>query len=192
MKFLIFILAVFAVVAVTSCYHHKKSEPFSVESVTKADEKYMSNEYKNSTIKWYETQITLKNYLDEDAPMEIESVETVFQAVVPISDTSCDTYVVRTAHQPDGSEERVTSHDFWIEDAELVGPFLSFETAYNKLTEANCPKPHSKKCRLRKELGPNGADTNAQYVFGNSEQQVYVDAVTGKVSLTNPVYPNKD
>ena len=58
--------------------------------------------------------------------------------------------------------------------------------------EANCPKPHSKKCTLRKELGPNGADVNAQYIFGNSEQQVYVDAVTGKVSLTNPVYPSED
>ena len=190
MKFLIFILAVFALVAVTSCYHHKKSEPFSVENVTKADEKYMSNEYKNSTIKWYETQITLKNYLDGDAPMEIESVETVFQAVVPIDSTSYDTYVVRTAHQPDGTEERVTSHDFWIEDAELVGLFLSFETAYNKLMEANCPKPHSRYCVLRKELGP--INTNAQYIFGNSEQQVYVDAVTGKVSLHNPVYPSED
>lgn len=190
MKFLIFILAVFAVVAVTSC--HKKSEPFSVENVTKADAKYVYDTYGENNCKWYETQIALKNYLDGDYPMEIESVETVFQAIVPIDSTSYDTYVVRTTHQPDGSEERVTSHDFWIEDAELVGLFLSFETAYNKLMEANCPKPHSKKCTLRKELGPNGADTNAQYIFGNSEQQVYVDAVTGKVSLTNPVYPNKD
>lgn len=191
MKILTFILIVFIAVVIASCCCHRKAEPFSVESVTRADEKYMSDEYKNSTIKWYETQITLKNYLDEDYPMEIESVETVFQAVVPISDTSCDTYVVRTAHQPDGSEERVTSHDFWIEDAELVGLFLSFETAYNKLMEANCPKPHSKKCTLRKELGPNGTDTNAQYVFGNREIQVYVDAVTGKVSLHNPVYPKE-
>lgn len=190
MKILTFILIVFVSVVIAGCCCHRKAEPFSVESVTRADGKYMSDEYKNSTIKWYETQITLKNYLDEDYPMEIESVETVFQAVVPISDTSCDTYVVRTAHQPDGSEERVTSHDFWIEDAELVGLFLSFETAYNKLTEANCLKPHSKYCVLRKELGP--INTNAQYIFGNSEQQVYVDAVTGKVSLTNPVYPNKD
>lgn len=192
MKFLIFILAVFALVAVTSCYYHKKSEPFSVESVTKADAKYVYDTYGENNCKWYETQIGLKNYLDGDYPMEIEFVETVFQAVVPTDSTSYDTYVIRTAHQPDGSEQRVINHDFWIEDAELVGPFLSFQTAYNKLMEANCVKPHSKKCTLRKELGPNGADTNAQYTFGNSEQQVYVDAVTGKVSLTNPVYPNKD
>ena len=190
MKILTFILIVFIAVVIASCCCHRKAEPFSVESVTRADEKYMSDEYKNSTIKWYETQITLKNYLDGDYPMEIESVETVFQAIVPADSTSYDTYVVRTAHQPDGSEERVTSHDFWIEDAELVGPFLSFETAYNKLTEANCPKPHSKYCVLRKELGP--INTNAQYIFGNSEQQVYVDAVTGNVSLHNPVYPNED
>jgi hypothetical protein len=190
MKFLIFILAVFALVAVTSCYHHKKSDPFSVESVTKADAKYVNDTYGENNCKWYETQIGLKNYLDGDYPMEIEFVETVFQAVVPTDSTSYDTYVVRTAHQPDGSEERVISHDFWIEDAELVGLFLSFETAYNKLMEANCPKPHSRYCVLRKELGP--ISTNAQYIFGNSEQQVYVDAVTGNVSLHNPVYPNED
>lgn len=190
MKFLIFILAVFAVVSIVSCYHCKKSEPFSVESVTSADEKYVSNEYKNSTIKWYTTQIILENYLDEDVPMKIESVETVFQAVVPTDSTSYDTYVVRTVHLPDGTEERVTSHDFWIEDAELVGLFLSFETAYNKLMEANCPKPHSRYCVLRKELGPINA--NAQYIFGNKGLQAYVDAVTGKVSLHNPVYPSED
>lgn len=191
MKILTFILIVFIAVIIGGCCCRKKSKPFSVENVTTADEMYMSSAYKNGTVKWYETQISLKNYLDGDYPMEIESVETVFQATVPTDSTSYDTYVVRTAHQPDGSGERVTSHDFWIEDAELVGLFLSFETAYNKLMEANCPKPHSKKCVLRKELGPNGANTNAQYIFGNSEQQVYVDAVTGKVSLHNPVYPKE-
>lgn len=188
-ELLFFILGLVIIFVATSCCRHKKAEPFSVESVTTEDARYVYETYGENNSKWYETQITLKNYLDGDTPMEIEAVETVFQAVLPGDSTSYNTYVIRTTHQLNGDMDRVISHDFWIEDAELVGLFLSFQTAYNKLMEANCPKPHSRKCVLRKELGPN--NTNAQYVFGNSEQQVYVDAVTGKVSLTNPVYPKE-
>ena len=53
--------------------------------------------------------------------------------------------------------------------------------------EANIPKPHSKNVVLRKEIG--SLDANPQYIFGNSQAQVYVDAVTGEVRGYNPAFP---
>ena len=60
--------------------------------------------------------------------------------------------------------------------------------AYEKMMNANCPKPHSRHCVLRREVGPI-ADINPQYIFGNDQMQVYVDAMTGEVRTNNPVFP---
>lgn len=189
-EILIFIVVVLvAAFAITSC-HHEKKVPFSVENVVKEDAKYVYEEYGEKNCKWYEVQVTLKNFLDGDEKMEIDYVETVFQAIEQKDSVNYDTYVIRTTHTPEGNVDRVVNHSFWIEDFELVALFLSFQTAYDKLIMANCPKPHSKKCTLRKEIGPKEA--NPQYIFGNSEFQVYVDAITGEVRLDNPVYPKEE
>lgn len=63
---------------------------------------------------------------------------------------------------------------------------ISYKEAYEKMMEANYPKPHSKHCVLRKEVGPY--DCNPQYIFGNIEAQIYVDAVTGAVSDQSPAF----
>ena len=64
---------------------------------------------------------------------------------------------------------------------------VSFKEAYNKIMATNYPKPHSRHVVLRKEIGPQ--DANPQYIFGNSQAQIYVDAVTGDVTDKNPAFP---
>jgi hypothetical protein len=63
---------------------------------------------------------------------------------------------------------------------------VTFAEALEKLNQVNFPKPHSRYCVLRKEVGPK--DANVQYIFGNSHAQLYVDAVTGEVTDHNPVF----
>ena len=63
---------------------------------------------------------------------------------------------------------------------------ITFAEALEKLNQVNFPKPHSRYCVLRKEVGPK--DANVQYIFGNSKAQLYVDAVTGEVTDLNPVF----
>ena len=94
-----------------------------------------------------------------------------------------------TVHTLDTSTIEV-KEGFWVEDYPLNNEAvcISFEEAFTKLMEANCPKPHSRHCVLRKEIGP--VDANPQYIFGNSRAQIYVDATTGEVSTINPVFPD--
>lgn len=186
---LVFVLGAVIALACTNCHRVKKSPVLDVESTIKTDLESVYAQYGEEHCKWYETTVTLKNFLDGDEKMEIVSVESVFQATIPADSTSYNTYVIMTYHDASGSESSKVSHDFWIEDFPLVGPFLSFQTAYDKLMMANCPKPHSRKCVLRKEVGPN--NVNPQYIFGNSEFRVYVDAITGDVNTENPVYPKE-
>lgn len=52
---------------------------------------------------------------------------------------------------------------------------------------SNFPKPHSRNCVLRREIGPI-PDVNPQYIFGNTKSQLYVDAVTGSVTNHTPAF----
>ena len=64
---------------------------------------------------------------------------------------------------------------------------VTFNEVLEKINEVNMPKPHSKQCVLRKQVGPVAA--NPQYIFGNVKSQIYVDAINGKVSDENPAFP---
>ena len=79
---------------------------------------------------------------------------------------------------------------FWIEDYDMSESevTVTFEEAFQRLQEANVPKPHSRNCVLREQVGPKKA--NPQYIFGNIHDQVYVDAATGAVSKINPAFGN--
>lgn len=68
-----------------------------------------------------------------------------------------------------------------VEDIEIT-----FNEAFQRVMESNYPKPHSKNCVLRKEVG--STDYHPQYIFGNPHAQLYVDAVTGEVTDKNPIY----
>ena len=138
--------------------------------------------------RWYETGVVLKDFLDEENDGSIEMVVNVFQVVENLDSTSFDTFVYKYQHTLEGNAED-SVHGFWVEDYPLNEEEITvtFRQAYERLMETNLPKPHSRHVVLRKEVGP--VDANPQYIFGNSQAQVYVDAVTGEVRNYNPAFP---
>lgn len=162
--------------------------PLLVENVVSTDKQYMYLNY-GGDYRHFEVCILMQDYFDSDTEPVIAGVTNIFQVVTAIG-KGYDVHVIMTAHTPDTSTVEVYN-DFWVEDCNLESDmrYLTFEEAYNRMMESNYPKPHSRHCVLRKEVGTN--DCNPQYIFGNSRYQLYVDAVTGEVNSENPVFgPN--
>lgn len=157
-----------------------------VENCVSTDREFMFTHY-GGDYRWYESSILLKDYLDEDCDGIIDEVTDIFQ-VVTDSGRGYDTHVVMLGHSSDGKNTFDVIDGFWIDDFLLNDALikLSFMDAFNKMQSANYPKPHSKHCVLRKQVGPH--DCNPQYIFGNSKSQLFVDAVTGEVTDKNPVF----
>jgi hypothetical protein len=63
---------------------------------------------------------------------------------------------------------------------------ICYSKAFDMAMQSNYPKPHSKNCILRKPVGAK--DCNPQWVFGNEESQIWVDATTGEVRDSNPAF----
>ena len=130
--------------------------------------------------KYYETTIVLKDFLDKGSDGSINEIINIFQTLKP--------QVVRFTHA--GKSEIEVIDDFYLENSDMSKDTIkiSFKKAFELINQTNMPKPHSRYCVLRKEVGP--IDANPQYIFGNEEAQIYVDAMTGNISDKNPVYPN--
>lgn len=144
----------------------------------------------NENYRWYETNVKLKNFLDEENDGEIDMIVNIFQAIEEISETCFDTYVVKFQHFSNGDTETEDIHAFWVEDYPLNDESIkvTFEKAYEKVMSVNLPKPHSRYVVLRKQVG--AVDANPQWIFGNLNSQIYVDAITGQVSKDNPAFGN--
>ena len=160
-----------------------------VENLVSMDRQDMFNNYAKD-YRWFETCIVLKDFLDsEDCDGTVEGVSNIFQAVVE-KDNGADVFVVMYTHTADTSAvQKVNS--FWVEDLPMENEAikLTFKQAFERVMQTNAPKPHSQHVVLRKELGP--VATNPQYIFGNQRAQLYVDAVTGEVKTSNPVFPEE-
>lgn len=128
---------------------------------------------------WFETTVRFVDYLDEETDGTPETVISVFG-------TNGEVYAY--THTKDEvsvkSTEGIWVGDFNLNKEEIK---LTFKDAFERVMAANYPKPHSRYVVLRREVGPV-PDVNAQYVFGNKQAQLYVDAVTGEVSDTNPAF----
>jgi len=198
--FIAMFVAMFAF-AMTSCDKQKKQavEPevvteevvetpeLKVENVISMDRQDMFLNYKED-YRWFETCIVLADFLDaEGSEGKVYAVSNIFQYIIEKDEQSADVRVVMYNHLPDTTAVEVVN-SFWVGDCVMNNSEikLTFEQAYDRLMQANLPKPHSKQVVLRKELGPK--DANPQYIFGNVQCHVYVDAVTGDVSTINPVY----
>jgi hypothetical protein len=141
--------------------------------------------------RWYETCIRLNTFLDgETVNSDPEIVVNIFQGIVE-SGNGFDTWVFKFQHFNDGTSNVDSIHSFWIEDCPLNEEVIKFNyaKAFERIMEVNAPKPHSKNAILRKPVGP--ADCNAQWVFGNIKEQLWVDAVTGNVRNSNPAFPEE-
>lgn len=157
-----------------------------VENTISVDRQSMFVNY-NKDYNWFETCVVLDNYLDSDTTIKVSGVSNIFQYVIE-EENAYDTNVVMFTHTLDTAAVDVKHGAFWVGDCTLNESEikLTFKDAFERLMQANCPKPHSRQVVLRKELGPK--IINPQYIFGNIQNHVYVDAVTGDVSLTNPAY----
>ena len=158
---------------------------FNVEEVTAVDREYMSQNFAHD-YSWFETCITMTEYLDEESQGVVEQICNIFQ-VVEDSGRSFDAHVIFVEHAFGETNVR-DEHGFWTEDKPLIEAeiVLTFTEAFEKVMQVNYPKPHSKQCVLRKPLGSRPC--SAQYVFGNTRNQLFVDAVTGEVRNTSPAF----
>lgn len=157
-----------------------------VENIISSDREYMFLNY-GGDYRWFETCIVLNDWLDsEDNDGSIAGISNVFQ-VIKWEGSSADTYVILIAHS-EGTDTIDVKQGFWIEDfpLETENIKLTYKDAFEKILETNVSKPHSKHCILRKPIGPK--DCNPQWVFGNIQDQLWVDAVTGEVKDSNPAF----
>lgn len=157
-----------------------------VENVLGLDKQYMFINY-GKDYRWYETCIVLKDFLDEENDGTITGVSNIFQVVFE-KDNGADVNVIMFTHVGDSTQMDI-KQGFWVEDMPMNEDAIkvTFKEAYDKVMTVNLPKPHSRHVVLRKEVGPN--QINPQYIFGNAQAQIYVDAVTGNVTDKNPAFP---
>ena len=190
MKKVIYFLTALAVVAgLASCKCTREQEPvvLNPEATISVDRDAMAAV--DSTYKWFETRVEYDNFFDADTTLTLTKVESLFQVAVEDS-LGIKTYVYDFTHElgvEDADPEVIEG--FVLDDKPLntAKVVLTFEEALARMYEANLPKPHSKKAVLRRELGPVLA-AQAQYIFGNTEEQVFVDAVNGTVTDKNPAF----
>lgn len=186
-KNLILLFVMMFTIILASCERKKQPvvEPvvdtLMVENFISMDKEFIFVNY-SEDYRWYETNVTLKNFLDETDSLGIDEVGNVFQFVKD------DPQVVITAHN-DSIDRVELFNSFWIEDFDMSEDSIvvTFQEAFDMVMAVNLPKPHSKHVILRKPMGP--LDCNPQWVFGNVESQIWVDAVTGNVTESNPAFP---
>ena len=153
-----------------------------VELETDSDKEYMFMHYGDDYV-WFETVIKLARWMDtENANTTVESFYNVFQVIV-----GGQPRVIFISHQDDNTAI-VEKDGFWMEDERLNASAINiyYSKAFDMAMQSNYPKPHSKNCILRKPVGAK--DCNPQWVFGNEESQIWVDATTGEVRDSNPAF----
>jgi hypothetical protein len=190
-KVFILLMAISLMFSFNSCDWFNKNKDnekkeIIVENVVKADRDYMTENYGNTYV-WYETQISLNDYLDEECDGSFSEIVDVFQVITTTDSVTFDTKVIKMYHVADSSYiEEIEG--FWVEDMNMNDEIISvtYKQAFQLINEVNFPKPHSKNCVLRKEVGP--IEANPQYIFGNIESQLYVDALTGDVTDESPSF----
>jgi len=141
--------------------------------------------------RWWETDILLPEFIDsEDVTSDPVMVVNIFQSVVE-KGNGADTWVWKYQHLSDGTVLKDSIHGFWVEDQPLNEEVIKvkYTEAYDRIMQANAPKPHSKQVVLRNPVGP--VTINTQWIFGNLQSQLWVDAVTGDVKTSNPAFPEE-
>ena len=141
--------------------------------------------------RWFETEILLPEFMDtENATSDPEMVVNIFQKVIERGN-GFDTYVYKFQHFNDGTILTDSVQGFWIENWPLEDKAikLKYTEAWDRIQQVNFPKPHSKHVTLRNPIGP--IEINTQWIFGNTKEQIWVDAVTGECKNSNPAFPKE-
>ena len=162
----------------------------NVENVISLDRQsmYMKS---GGDYRWFETEILLPEFMDtENATSDPVMVVNIFQKVIERGN-GFDTYVYKFQHFNDGTVLTDSVQGFWIEnvpmeDKEIV---VKYVDAWEKMYQVNYPIPHSKHVTLRNPIGP--VSINTQWIFGNINEQIWIDAVTGEAAGSNPAFPEE-
>lgn len=160
----------------------------SVENIIATDRQTMYGIANGQSYALFESSIKLCDFLNsENCDGKIMSVNNVFQQVIE-KEKGYDTKVLMFFTTGKGTKIDVHDNAFYIENYPLNDePMpITFEKAFERIMKANVVKPQSRNCVLRKPIGPTPC--NAQYIFGNRKQQIYVDAITGEVRTKNPAF----
>ena len=139
--------------------------------------------------RWFETEILLPEFIDaENATSNPVMVVNIFQKVIE-KGNGFDTWVYKFQHFPDGTVLNDSIQGFWIENWPLEDKTikLKYTEAWDRMMAVNFPKPHSKHVTLRNPIGP--VSVNTQWIFGNIKEQIWVDAVDGTCTNSNPAFP---
>lgn len=187
-KFFVILMGVMLMIGAVSCTCSKqKAVELNVENTISADRESVYLNHGKDT-RWFETRVVLKDWLDEGGDGSVEEIVNVIQTYEQIDSTSADTYVYYCRHTVEGRTEE-EHHGFMVGDENLNDRkiLVNFKSAYEKVKASDFVKPHSRQVVLRKEAGM--IEANPQWIFGNQEAQLYVDATTGEVRDTNPAFP---
>lgn len=161
-----------------------------VEHSIALDRQTMYVNYKDN-YRWYETEILLPEFMDSDsATSNPEMVVNILQSIVE-KGNGADVWVHKFQHFKDGSIIHDSIQGFWIENYALNDEVikLNYKEAWDRMMQANFPKPHSRHVTLRNPIGP--VAVNTQYIFGNIQEQIWIDAVTGDTKNSNPAFPKE-
>lgn len=186
-KSLILLFVMVLTIILASCERKKQPvvEPVAdtlvVENFISTDKEFVFLNYGENYF-WYETSVTLKNFLDEENNAEIDEVVNVFQL------DEGDPQVVISTHNSLIDKVEIFN-SFWIEDFDMSNDSIvvTFKEAFDAIMAVNLPKPHSKHVVLRKPVGP--IPCNPQWIFGNMKEQLWLDAVNGTIKTSNPAFP---
>jgi hypothetical protein len=140
---------------------------------------------------WLVGLLLLPEFMDaENATSAPEMVVNVLQSIVE-KGNGADVWVHKFQHFKDGTVVHDSIQGFWIENYALNDEVikLNYTKAWDRMMAANYPKPHSKHVTLRNPIGPIAINT--QWIFGNIHEQIWIDAVTGKASNSNPAFPKE-
>jgi hypothetical protein len=176
--------------ALIDTIHIDSTAAIDVDHTIALDRQAMYMKFKDN-YRWYETCIRLPYFLDSDSLTSApEILVNIFQSIEEF-DNGADTYVWKFQHFPDGTVNIDSIHGFWIEDCPLNDNVIkvNYNAAFERMLQVNLPKPHSKNVILRNPIGPVGV--NAQWVFGNISEQIWIDAVTGEAKSSNPAFPEE-
>ncbi len=166
-------------------------ELVGVEEIIKEDNTQMKKGFDSDEFKYYESYAIFDKFFDSGEDNKIIEMCAVFQVFDNEKESgSMDTRVMIFAHRP-GSTFIDRKAGIFVENYNLCLDSIkvTFIQAYEKMMCSKLKKPRSKFCSLRRQYGEVKA--NPQYVFGNADEQIYVDAVTGEVKSENPVFPGK-
>ena len=194
-KFLGFIVALllaFTISSCTNCSNPKvlddQKPQTELVSYIALDNEYMNLEFGGNCC-WYETDILLDEFLNEECDGSIQVLVNIYQTVESRDSVSFDTKVYKLQHFANGTNSKGYVHGFWIENLPLniADIKISYNKAFELMNQVNLPKPHSQHVTLRKPIGP--INCNPQWIFGNIHEQIWIDAVTGEARSSNPAFP---